>query len=108
MMPSQQHGEKEANQLEQKINHIKALNKLTPKAKTDMILELQDKANRNNDIDNGLRIQIDRLLTLKDEQIKTISNLNTELGRKDREITQLKDAYIDKLELIVELYEGKL
>jgi len=36
------------------------------------------------------------------------SDLSRELGRKDREIQQLKDAYIDKLELIVELYEGKV
>ena len=33
------------------------------------------------------------------------SNLNAKLGRKDREINQLKDAYIDKLELAVDLYE---
>jgi len=45
----------------------------------------------------------------KYEHLKTKhSDLNVKLGSKDREINQLKDAYIDKLELIVELYEGKV
>ena len=107
MMPSQQHGEKESELAEQ-IEHVKRLNKLTPKAKTDFILQLQNEADIKSKVIFDLHEQIDKQ-EAKYEHLKTEhSTLNIELGRKDREINQLKDAYIDKLELIVELYEGKV
>ena len=54
---------------------------------------------------NGLCNDIQELEAKHEHLITKHSTLNMELGRKDREINQLKDAYIDKLELAVDLYE---
>ena len=72
--------------------------------KDDQIHKMMQKNTRINELCNDLRQMEGKYEHLKQKH----SDLSRELGRKDREIQQLKDAYIDKLELIVELYEGKV